>query len=421
MSTHERAKALTEARAQVWSEAAGFLKRLKGRQMSVAEQHQWDRYNERIDALAVEVDELQTRERNEVEAAQIREAQGLSFGSDPAPSGEREFFDFLAGRGPSEITVPVMRAARERQLVRQGASPQEIRALAWDTGSAASAVPTSMSRALFETLEAEISMLRAPTMRITTSGGESMDFPTVASHSVATQVAGQGTLLAGTDPDFGKLTLTPYKYGQLVSVANEVLSDSGIDMGAFLARNLGRSLGRVIDTDLVTGTGSGQPTGVMVAAESAGSVITGGSLITPDYENLIDVQYSVNDAYRASGASGWLMRDSTAGTLRKLRDQGGTIGTPIWSPSTDIVAGTPDTLLGYPVWMDANVAAQGSDARCIAFVDFSSYYLRTVGDPVIERDSSVLFTTDQTAFRGKWRVDGNLADSNAIASILMNV
>ena len=189
-------------------------------------------------------------------------------------------------------------------------------------------------------------------------------------------------------------------------------------------KNLGRGLGRVIDTALVTGTGSGEPTGVMVsaAAAGAGSTHTGGSLITPDYEDLINCQYGINDAYRASGAAGWLMLDSTAGTLRKLRDgAGGTLGAPLWQPSQDILSGQPDTLLGHAAFTDANVAAQGSDARVISFLDFSSYYLRTVGDPIIERNDSVLFTTDQVAFRGKWRVDAALADVNAISSIVMAV
>jgi HK97 family phage major capsid protein len=85
------------------------------------------------------------------------------------------------------------------------------------------------------------------------------------------------------------------------------------------------------------------------------------------------------------------------------------------------MGGQPDTLLGHPAFTDPNVEAQGSDARIVAFLDFASYYLRTVGDPIIERNDSVLFTTDQVAFRGKWRVDGNMADSNAISSIVQNV
>ena len=223
---------------------------------------------------------------------------------------------------------------------------------------------------------------------------------------------------------FGKLTLQPFKYGQLIKVANEVLTDTGVDMGSFLGRNLGRSLGRVVDIDLVVGTGSGQPRGVMVAAgvAGAGSVYTGGSLITPTYENLVDTQFGLNSGYRSTGAAGWLMNDSTAGTIRKLRDGGGgTEGFPLWQPSKDIMSGAPDTLLGHAVYLDPNVAAQASDARILAFLDFSSYYLRSVGDPVIERNASVHFDTDETSFRGKWRVDGDLVDLGAVHSLVQNV
>ncbi len=44
----------------------------------------------------------------------------------------------------------------------------------------------------------------------------------------------------------------------------------------------------------------------------------------------------------------------------------------------------------------------------------SAYYVRTVGNPVIERDDSRYFDTDEIGFRGKWRVDGDLLDTAAV-------
>lgn len=185
-------------------------------------------------------------------------------------------------------------------------------------------------------------------------------------------------------------------------------------------RDLGRGLGRIVGTDLVTGTGTNEPRGFMVgAAAGAGSVTTGGSLIAPTMETLIGCQYGIVDGYR-NQHTGWLMKDSTAGTLRKLRDgAGGTIGQFLWAPS--LVAGQPDFLLGYPVFTDTNVATAGSDARIIAFADFSAYYIRQVGNPVIELDRSRYFDTDQTAVRAKHRVDGDLIDTAAVCTVLQNV
>jgi HK97 family phage major capsid protein len=83
--------------------------------------------------------------------------------------------------------------------------------------------------------------------------------------------------IPGTDPDFANFTLGAYEYGELVVVANEVVTDAWFDIAEFLGRELGRALGRKIGTELVLGSGSGQPTGVSTAAESCGSVTTGGT------------------------------------------------------------------------------------------------------------------------------------------------
>jgi hypothetical protein len=100
---------------------------------------------------------------------------------------------------------------------------------------------------------------------------------------------------------------------------------------------------------------------------------------------------------------------------------GGTEGSPIWTPSTNIMAGQPDQLLGHPVWSDPNVAAQGSNARIVAFADWNSYYVRTVGQVQIELDRSRYFDTDQTGVRAKLRADGGLIDTNGLVPLLMNV
>jgi HK97 family phage major capsid protein len=292
-----------------------------------------------------------------------------------------------------------------------------LRDLAWDTGSSGSLVPTTLARTLYEYMEASNGIFRAPTTKLNTTSGEPLDLPRVSAHTIGTLVVAQGTAIGGTDPTFARTRLDAFKYGALVVVASEVVTDAGIDIEGFLGRNIGRALGRVIATDLVAGSGSGRPNGIMTAIVGSGTIATGGSLITPTVEKLIDLQYSVNDEYRSSPDAAWLMNDSTAGTLRKLRDgAGGTIGAFLWQPSltNGIINGQPDRLLDKPVYTDPNVAAAGSNNKTVAFGDMSAYYVRTVGNPVIERDDSRYFDTDEIGFRGKWRVDGDLLDAAAV-------
>lgn len=430
--TIERAIALNETRNTVWTEMNNFLTKVSednpGEEMNQEDRAQWDRYNSRIDALASERDELMERARVDGENEGIRNAQEVAFGQAVDPSKDRndanvEIRSFLRGekrfdthdddgKPVNAIRADVMAVARERDLLRMGASPEELRALAWDTGSVASAVPTILARSLYEILEANIAALRMPTTRITSGSGAPMEFPKVTAHSIATQVSGQGTTFAGTDPTFNKLSLTPTKYGELVKLANEVVSDPGVDIVGFVSRDIGRAVGRKVNEAIMTTLIGSAFTG------AAGTASTGGSLIGPTFNNLVDLEYSVNDAYRASNSAGWLMRDSTAGLVRKLRDgAGGTEGSPLWQPSLQGgISGltTPDRLFGYPVFTDPNVAAQASNAKTTFFGDWAGYYVRTVGSLMVERNDSVFFATDEVGFRGKWRAASGAQDLTAI-------
>jgi HK97 family phage major capsid protein len=419
---------LNEARARVFNELKAVLDDTAGRERNEEEKATIGRLDVRLDEIDAEVREFVARETRESEAAELREMQSRIFGQEPkavTATDELRAFVEAALRGEKvSLEVNIRGAARERELLRQGASAEELRVLAYDTGSSASLVPTTLARTLYEYMEASNGIFRAPTTKLNTTSGEQLELPRVNAHGIGTQVIAQGTAIGGTDPTFLKMTLNAFKYGQLVVVANELVEDNAVDISGFLGRNIGRALGRVIATDLVVGTGSAEPNGIMTAIVGSGTIATGGSLITPTVEKLIDLQYSVNDEYRNSPDAAWLMNDSTAGTLRKLRDgAGGTVGAFLWQPSLTqgIIGGQPDRLLDKPVYTDPNVAAAGSNNKTVAFGDMSAYYVRTVGNPVIESDTSRYFDTDQIGFRGKWRVDGDLIDTTAVNVIKQSV
>jgi HK97 family phage major capsid protein len=73
------------------------------------------------------------------------------------------------------------------------------------------------------------------------------------------------------------------------------------------------------------------------------------------------------------------------------------------------------------VYTDLNCAAQGSNAIVATYGDFSEYVVRSVGNPMIERDDSRYFDTDEVGFRGKWRVGGNHRQKNQVNTMVQNV
>jgi HK97 family phage major capsid protein len=389
-----------------------------GEAMTAEERQTEDRILAEIDGLEDEIRRFVAREEREQRSAELRDASAAVFGEARVEKAEQSDADRLRawakGQGSKQLDIDMSAVINAHQAMAAGASGRDLRnSLLWDTGSVGSTVPTTLASTLYEYLEASVALFRAPTTKINTASGEAMQFPKLSAHAIGTQVIAQGTAIGGTDPTFARMQLDAYKYGQLVQVASEVVEDSAIDIVSFVGRDVGRGIGRVIAADLAVGTGTGEPNGIMTSASGAGTISTGGSLINATYELLVDLVYSVNDEYRASGSAGFLMKDATAGQLRKLRDgAGGTVGAVLWEPSltAGIQNGQPDRLLGFPVYTDPNVAAQGSAAKSIGFGDFASQYVRTVGALRLERSDDFAFNTDLVTFRGKWRADSDNID-----------
>jgi HK97 family phage major capsid protein len=129
-------------------------------------------------------------------------------------------------------------------------------------------------------------------------------------------------------------------------------------------------------------------------------------------DNLIDLYYSVIAPYRNSTSCGWLMRDATLGSARKLKDSQGQY---LWQPSIQV--GAPDMLLGKPVHTDPNVAAIALNAKSVAFGDISQYFVRMAGGVRFERSDDYAFNSDLVTFRAIIRADGLLVDQTGAVKL----
>jgi HK97 family phage major capsid protein len=281
----------------------------------------------------------------------------------------------------------------------------EHRALSKGTSSAGGyTVPTMLSK-LYEHLVESSTLISGGATIFNTNGGENLDVPVTTTHGAAALVAEAGTI-AQSDPVFNKRTLGSFKYGELILVPTELLQDTGVDLEGYLARMAGRAVGNALGAHLVTGTGSGQPSGLFLNSTlgvTSGTGVAG----APTFDNLIDLFYSVIPPYRKSPEAAWLVKDSTAGALRKLKDSQNRY---LWESS--LIAGQPDMILGKPVYTDPNVAATAVNAKSVAFGDLSAYWVRLVNNIRFERSDDFKFDTDVVAFRCLIRGDGMLVDQS---------
>jgi HK97 family phage major capsid protein len=247
-------------------------------------------------------------------------------------------------------------------------------------------------------------MLRVSNV-LNTASGEQIRFPNLTAYSTAAQVAAGGTI-AASDPTFDSVVLGAYKQAFLVAVAEELLTDSGVNLEDELARAGGNSIGFRVNSLLTTGAGSTEPTGAVTASTLGATGTAAGGIPTGD--NIVDLFYSTDAAVRASTAFAFMASPTTIASIRKLKD---TTGQYLFQPS--LAAGTPDTLLGRPL-IENPAMASGTSAKSILAGDWNAYRVRVAGGLQVAQSSDYQFNLGLVNYRFQIRVDGNLMDTAAI-------
>lgn len=322
------------------------------------------------------------------------------------------FYKFLAGGADlGELSM------EERAVLKAGVqSTKEFRMQTAGTNTAGGyTVPVELANFIVRSMKDWGPMYNEDIATvISTSGGNIINIPTVNDTAVVAVKHTEGTALTddgGSDATFGNKELGAYVYDtEFVKFSMELAQDSVFNMESLLGSLLGERLGRIANKELTIGDGTGDPNGV-VTASSLGKTAAAAAAIASD--ELIDLLHSVNAAYRRSPKTRWQFADTTLAAIRKLKDGDGNY---LWSMG-DIQKGEPGTLLGYRYEINDDIAAIAASAKPVIFGDFSKYFVRKVGSPVIgvlrER-----FWPD-LGIAGLIRFDGELADTAAVKHLVM--
>lgn len=238
------------------------------------------------------------------------------------------------------------------------------------------------------------------TSKITTSGGNDIKWPLEATRPAGTAIA-EAVEILGLDPTFSTVTLKSQKIAVLTRLSREIFTDQDVNLSQILARSLGAALGIRANALLTVGTGVNESNGIVTAA---GSGITGSTAVTGAFtaDNLIDLAYSVDSDWVRQGA-GYMMRRSSIGALRKLKDSGGQY---LYVPAQG--HDSNDSFNGFPVIENPDVVATGVAAKSVIFGNFSSYLVREVGGLEIARSDDRYFETDEIGVRAIIRIWGDL-------------
>lgn len=275
------------------------------------------------------------------------------------------------------------------------------------TGTAtdgAELIATDLSTTLIDYLQETIGVVTAGARVLTTSSGNPITIPTVTSHSTVAKVA-EAAAFARSAPQFSTKTLNAYKYGCLVQISSEMLEDTQVNLVPFVVNQATEEIGRLIGQEMLVGDGAGDPNGLTNAA-----TITTTSASTTEWtaDELFDAYHQLVSPYRQNAR--WIFKDSTVLELRKLKDS---TGNYLWQ--TGMVAGTPDTLLGKPVFTDDAMPATATGNASLVFGDISrAYIVRLVGSLEVAMSTDYAFDTDLVTWRFRARADGEIVDANAV-------
>jgi HK97 family phage major capsid protein len=229
-----------------------------------------------------------------------------------------------------------------------------------------------------------------------TTSGENLVIPTVTATSSAGSVAAAGTI-GESNPTFSSITLGAEKYGALVQVAQELVTDAGFNISSYIAQQLGTSLGLSANSVLTA-----------KLSATAGSVVRG-TATAATYENLVDLIYGIADGARVLPGLGFYMSKTGIAAARKMKDGSGAF---IFTDSA--VDGQPATLLGYPIYENPNIAAVGSAAKSVLFGHLPSFKVRVAGGVRVDQSADYAFNTDTVTYRGVIRLDGALTHASHI-------
>lgn len=273
-------------------------------------------------------------------------------------------------------------------------------------------VPTEVAKMVVDALKAYGGMRDVASV-ITTENGAALTFPTSDGTAEVGEIVGENAAATGADITFGNAAVNPYKYSsKKIALPIELIQDSAIDVVQFVINRLATRLARITNQHYTNGSGSSQPYGIVNRA-SSGKVGTTGQTTSVIYDDLADLYYAVNSAYRSRAS--WSLADSSLKVLRKIKD---TTGRPIFTPGYEagITQGAPDLLMGKPITVNDDVPAMAANAKSIIFGDHNLYTIRDVaGSYSIRRfDDSAFALNGQVGFCGWMRTGGNLLDTAAV-------
>ena len=388
---------LREKRAKIWDNARDFLdsKRNDSGLLSEEDSKIYDEMEQTIVNLGKEIQRMERQAEIETELAKATSAPILTTPTAQTSVPEK------TGTASAEYAAAFWNSIRNRNWIDVRNDLQ----VGTDT-EGGYLVPDEFERKLIEALEEENIFRQMATVIKTNSGDRKIPIVTSKGDAVWMDEEEQYTL---SDDTFGQASLSAFKLGTAIKVSEELLNDSVFDLPSYIAREFARRIGAKEEEAFFVGNGTGKPVGIFNATGGASDgATTAGASIT--FDDVMELFYSLRSPYRKKAV--WVLNDSTVKALRKLKDGNGNY---IWQPSVSV--NVPDTILNRPYKTSSYVPEIKAGAKCMAFGDFSYYWIAERSGRTFKRLNELFAMTGQVGFLAMERLDGKLILPEAIKTL----
>lgn len=408
------AKEIREQRARLANEANAILTAAKdeARGLSAEDQAKFDAIHDQIDALGKQAVSI---ERHESVMREMEQPRPLIAGGQDVRTVSADESQEIRAREDAAFSAYLRNGlegldAEQRTIIaarhtRDGLNAVNTRAAQTVTTTGGGyLIPQGFSNQLEESLKLWGNVEAACDV-FETESGNTLPWPTVDDTAQSGELLAINTAVTEQAVTYGVVNFGAYKFSsKMVTVPVELLQDSAFNVDAHLASVLGTRIGRTHNSYQTTGTGSSQPKGIVTGASSG---VTAASATAVTYDELLDLEHSVDPAYRnAAFGAGWMFNDGTLKKLRQLKDGD---GRPLWQAGT--TGGAPDTINGYPYWINQDMAAMTTGNKPILFGALKKFKVRKVKAFTLLRLTERYADLHQVAFLAFTRMDSNMLDA----------
>lgn len=204
---------------------------------------------------------------------------------------------------------------------------------------------------------------------------------------------------------FGKRELRPHPAAKRIKISKTLIRKSSVGVESLVQERLAYKFGTMLENAYLNGTGNQQPLGVFTASDNgiptSRDVSAGNTTTEIRFDGLINAVYDMPGQYRRIGLS-WIFHRDAIKQMRKLKDGEGRY---IWQQS--IVAGTPDTILAYPVYESEYAPNTFTTGLYVGILgNFRYYHIVDALTLTVQTLTELYALTNQNGYIGRIETDG---------------